>query len=976
MVHFAHGEIFADRYIIIEEIGRGGMGCVFKAEDRILGITVALKIIKASHSTDPKFVDLFKKETLLGRSVTHKNVVRIHDIGESNGVKYISMDFIEGENLHELIKSTGSLTIRTAINISQKICHALQAAHEKGIVHRDLKPQNVMIDKTGHVYIMDFGLASTISSVQSSGKRTISGTPPYFSPEQAGGEDLDHRSDIYSLGLILYEMVAGKQVFKTTSIEQYIHKHLYESPPSIPERGRSIPAKLNIIIQKCLKKRREERYQSMQDLCSDLESVEISEANRSVNKKFKNIALGAFLLLIVALGTFFVFLKNSRPSPFKKTAGRVVAVMPFENNTGDTALDHIRRHLQTGLILDLHDSIFLHVVSGEEIYGLLQQIDVQDSPQYSVEVLKKIGKKVEVDFFILASYTIEENRLAVRVKIMEPGSWDFIGTKRFEGENSNDYSVIDDINSWIKTQLNFTTSEIAADIDEELVKYTTRSPEALMLYLDAMNLYEQGKNGDSMKALNEAVALDNNFALAYSMIATLHIYQGHPEKGREFLLKAVELKNNLKPRDKFMIEADYYNIYEAEYLKAIHSYRELLSIYDEDEEIYGRIGAIYRNIEEWDDAEKNFQKSLELDPTRLVAQENLVHTYKAQGRYQEALQSIQDHQKLYSDAFSLHMNLSWLHFNEGNFSRALFEVGRASSLKPEYKSPHMLLGHIQTAKGEFLEAEKSYSEHLESENPYSLCQGYYWLANLSLLQGRQAECFNQIKRGMETSVNADLQYDELTFLLLSAYVNLIRENFDGVLRTAEKGRQLAGEICFLENEIWALHLLGLGYIAKGDIRTVLDILDLMKTKITKSGYSKLMRHCFHLNGKILQMQGEPARAVSQFRNAVDTLSFQTGHYDMHGFFYEGLADALIKNRNTAEARQMYEKVIQLTSGRLMWGDVYARSCFSLGELYNQANNKSNAVKYFRLFLTIRSKADDISEEQKSAEKQLILLLEQ
>ncbi|MCP5102498.1 MAG: protein kinase, partial [bacterium] len=200
---FSPGEKFGDRYQIIEEIGEGGMGKVFKARDNELNIVTALKMIKPQLSANPDIVSRFKRELLLAREILHEHVIRIHDLGEIAGIKYISMNYIEGNSLQEIIQSTGKLTIEKTIDITKQVCGALTAAHEKGIVHRDLKPQNIMIDKRGKGYVLDFGIARSIDGKLDAGatqEGIVLGTPHYMSPEQIKGDKVDAGTDIYSLG--------------------------------------------------------------------------------------------------------------------------------------------------------------------------------------------------------------------------------------------------------------------------------------------------------------------------------------------------------------------------------------------------------------------------------------------------------------------------------------------------------------------------------------------------------------------------------------------------------------------------------------------------------------------------------------------------------------------------------------------------------------------------------------------------------
>ncbi len=268
------------------------MGRVYKAKDQELGITVVLKMIRPDLTLRPGMVDQFRKETLLGRSVSHENVVRIHDIGAVNDIRYISMDFIKGENLFELMETSGTLTLSTCMGIALQVCRALKAAHEKGIVHQDLKPQNIMIDNSGKVYVTDFGLAKSVSAPPAHRLGKVSGTPKYFSPEQARGDESDRRSDIYSLGVILYEMVAGTPPFKADSVEGYIKKHASEKPPLPSKFNADIPPACEKIILKCLEKKKEDRYQSIDDLIRDLEAQKAHVTGAGSNWQVEKVAEG------------------------------------------------------------------------------------------------------------------------------------------------------------------------------------------------------------------------------------------------------------------------------------------------------------------------------------------------------------------------------------------------------------------------------------------------------------------------------------------------------------------------------------------------------------------------------------------------------------------------------------------------------------------------------------------------------------
>jgi serine/threonine protein kinase len=306
---FSPGEHFGDRYQIIEEIGQGGMGKVFKARDNELNIVVALKMIKPELSADPNIVSRFKKELLLAREILHENVIRIHDLGEINGIKYISMNYIEGNSLQEILQSTGKLTIEKSIDITKQVCSALSAAHNKGIIHRDLKPQNIMIDKKGKALVLDFGIARSLDSDSGTTQEGIVlGTPYFMSPEQIMGERVDASTDIYSLGIIMYETVTGKLPFTADSSTTLLHMHLSEKPKPPSQLNPHIPPMLERIILKCLEKKQRNRYRAIDEIMKDLEQdktvqipkLKIKEKKESrLGRNIRKHGLRAFLFLFI-----------------------------------------------------------------------------------------------------------------------------------------------------------------------------------------------------------------------------------------------------------------------------------------------------------------------------------------------------------------------------------------------------------------------------------------------------------------------------------------------------------------------------------------------------------------------------------------------------------------------------------------------------------------------------------------------------
>jgi tetratricopeptide (TPR) repeat protein/predicted Ser/Thr protein kinase len=351
------GAVFAGRYQIIEVLGKGGMGEVYRALDTKLNEEVALKLIKPEIASDRKILERFSQELRIARKIVHKNVGRVYELMEDARAHFITMEFISGQDLMGLIRQSGQLAPGTAVSIAKQVCEGLSEAHRLGVVHRDLKPGNIMIDREGQARIMDFGIARSLKGKGITGEGVVIGTPEYMSPEQVEGKEADQRSDIYSLGIILYEMVTGRAPFEGDTPFSVAYKHRHEAPEEPRKFNPQLPDALNRVILRCLEKDREARYQTAQELLADLEKMErgaavsaekATAARKPLTSKEITVtfslrkllvpALIALAIVVIGAVAFYLF-RKSGPG----LDPDLVAVAVFENQTGDSSLDHLGR---------------------------------------------------------------------------------------------------------------------------------------------------------------------------------------------------------------------------------------------------------------------------------------------------------------------------------------------------------------------------------------------------------------------------------------------------------------------------------------------------------------------------------------------------------------------------------------------------------------------------------------------------------
>ena len=574
------GSTFANRYDVLEELGRGGMGRVYKVFDKRVKEEVALKLLRPDIADDPQVVERFSNELKFARKIVHKNVGRMYDLGEAEGVLYITMEFVPGEDLKAFIKRAGQLSIGKTITIIEQVCEGLVEAHELGVVHRDLKPQNIMIDKSGNAHILDFGIACSLSAEGITDAGEIIGTPDYMSPEQIGGEEVDQRSDLYSLGIILYEMVIGQVPFRADSAFAVGMKHKSDKPQAPQMINPQIPDNLNRMILRCLEKEKEKRFQTAEEIISELKVIKESiTTTREITGELRTVTV-----------------------PLAKEAeGKSIAVLPFSDLSPQKDQEYFCDGLAEELINSLTHISELRVPARSSSFSFKgKDLDIRE-----------VGKTLNVETVLEGSVRKAGNRLRITAQLINVADGYHMWSERYDRDMDDIFAIQDEISLAIVDNLKV---KLIKGEKTKIVKRRTENKEAYNLYLKGRYFWNRRHEGDMMKAIEcyqIALQKDPLYALPYVGITDVFLVLG--------------LWSFIDPKEAFA--------------KAKDSINKALEIDDSLGEVYSSMGFINMSFEwDWAAAEKNYKRGLELNPKYAYAHGWYAVFLVTQMRFDEAVE--------------------------------------------------------------------------------------------------------------------------------------------------------------------------------------------------------------------------------------------------------------------------------------------------------------------------------------------------
>jgi len=762
-----------DHFKVVKKLGEGGMGEVYLVEDQKLNRQVALKILTAEFFSDVERQKRFQREAKTAAQISHHNIMAIYDIGTSTEpdtgreINYIVMEYIQGEPLANYLQRHPN-DVPTVVRLAEKIASGLAAAHKINIVHRDIKAANIMVNEDGEPKILDFGLAKSLDVLQwgekDDGTETVSqqltkagkiiGTVSYMSPEQARGEDVDVRSDIFSFGVLLYKMATGRLPFEDSSPVSTLAKILEARPESPRLKNQNVPAELERIIDECLQKDPGDRYQDTRDLVVDLRNLRRqydsgpSESLSSVSvvstetpkvRAFK-LGVGSLILLVIALMALVAIVTNwfrtddGEYIPALRAGENSLAILSFENKTGDPELDWMETGLPEILLTDLAQSQAINLVSRQRLLDYLHREKEGDADSYThTEMLSAARALGAVNLLSGSLYKLGD-KIRIDARLEEVATGKIILGEKVVGKDA--FALVDSMTEKIADGLNISELRAATVSVSEL---TSSSPEAYRLYHDGMKKLELELYEEAIDKFNRALEIDPGFALAYMRIGMANVFRGRPQEGARYFALAQEYKSRLPLREKSLL--DIYSGFwlEQRYDESFVRLETFVNHYPDDKEgrtFYALVFVAF--AQDTASAFAHLDTVLEIDPQYQLALSFYAQTHQEYGDLEKAVEYVKLIRRYHPESPAPFLRLADLYLRQMKLDDAIDEYTDALSRFPDNPQALRGLSSLYIRKRDF-ESSRQYLEKFAQRyhnDPYRMEDYYHAHANLANWSGK------------------------------------------------------------------------------------------------------------------------------------------------------------------------------------------------------------------------------------------------
>ena len=971
-------------YKILEKLGEGGMGVVYVAEDTKLKRKVALKFLAKELTADDERKQRFIQEARAAAAIEHPHIAAIHDIDEADGNLFIAMEHVRGESLRDAIKQQ-NLSLRKSLELASQVADGLSAAHEQGVVHRDLKPENILVSEKGYAKIIDFGLAKLLEPLVQSGDSSdsqetaiklktkeglVMGTVAYMSPEQAKGKTVDARSDVFSYGAVLYEMLSGHSPFRRETLAESISAVLKETPAPVTVDSPELAPELQRILRKALAKDPNDRYQTMRDLRIDLRELRDGMTSTSVPAMVAPAATAQFpwksaaivgIAVAVTLGGF-LFLRDKGPAGIGASGRPSVAVMYFESLSGDEEVRWLSKGLPNMLLTDLAQTPGLDVVSSQRIHEILKQIGQDDLESIDKSVVSEVARKAGAGAVVVGSIFKSGDEVRIDVQVEDVASGRILSADSVRGKDV--FPLVDQLTDSIRASLDMGDRPGG----KALADVTTPSLEAFQLYTQGQEASRNFRLEDARELLEKAVDIDPSFAMAYFELAVVALAQGEERLREQYTEKLLEHSDRLPERQKLRVEAFKLDEVDHKKEKAVEVLESLIARYPDEEYAYQDLRRLYSSLDEREKTLATLERGIKALPRSGILHNDYGYSLLARGRYPEGIRQLEIYAEISPNEANPHDSLAEAYLFTGSPEKALRKYARALEIDPSFGMSNGGRAWAYGMLGKYDEALDEWQKEASSGNPVFSPSEHLTLVGFTLSRvGRYREAEERLNEGTEISAGQGNPTAGLTSTFVVALMLVEQGKYDEALEATDRLEDIIAKV---PDPVFREFLGRVRRFTEGVAEARRSNLDAAREHVgaiseTYDEESETESWFYEtLKGEIALAEGDLAAAEEAFAAAEPELKmfFNMGSGGRNiapnnSSFRDGLARVKKTQGNLAGAIEIYRDLLTNDISSKWTAMLEPRFVLELARLLDESGDQEAARAEYRRFLKLWDKAD-------------------